>query len=258
MAEQLPRTRPGTATVTDRRPVPRGVLPRGVQTWLMAGIAVGMLAIMFVAGDPSRRRAQRDHGRRPRRRRVRTASVTTRTGCGRSRRRRCAGSASRRAGQPSVSRATQQRARAQARPATQIRSQAERKRREYESLFASNVVLSRRPESERPDAGGRQHAAVECVSRVRLPRRRRLTTSPTPSFARRREPRHRLGLPAIPQRRRRHATASVVDTSAEDRAEATGRQRRHRRPDRCTACSKERVIDTVLTNRLDGSERRAR
>jgi type IV secretion system protein VirB10 len=30
---------------------------------------------------------------------------------------------------------------------------AERRRREYESLFASNVVLSRRPESQRPDAG---------------------------------------------------------------------------------------------------------
>jgi len=29
----------------------------------------------------------------------------------------------------------------------------ERRRREYESLFASNVVLSRRPESQRPDAG---------------------------------------------------------------------------------------------------------
>ena len=29
---------------------------------------------------------------------------------------------------------------------------AERQRREYESLFASNVVLSRRPEAERPDA----------------------------------------------------------------------------------------------------------
>ncbi|MGH9159770.1 MAG: TrbI/VirB10 family protein, partial [Vicinamibacteraceae bacterium] len=30
---------------------------------------------------------------------------------------------------------------------------AERQRREYESLFASNVVLSRRPEGERPDIG---------------------------------------------------------------------------------------------------------
>ena len=30
---------------------------------------------------------------------------------------------------------------------------ADRKRREYESLFASNVVLSRRPDGERPEVG---------------------------------------------------------------------------------------------------------
>src|SRR5262245_51664702 len=34
--------------VTDRRPSPRGVLPRGVQTWLLAGLAAFMLLIMFV------------------------------------------------------------------------------------------------------------------------------------------------------------------------------------------------------------------
>ena len=53
MAEtpQAPATPP---TVTDNRPVPRGVLPRGMQTWIMAGIAVGMLAIMLLVGrsDP--------------------------------------------------------------------------------------------------------------------------------------------------------------------------------------------------------------
>ena len=38
--------------VTDRRPSPRGVLPRGVQTWLMAGLAAFMLVIMFVVGRP--------------------------------------------------------------------------------------------------------------------------------------------------------------------------------------------------------------
>src|SRR3954468_510775 len=38
--------------VTDRRPAPRGVLPRGVQTWLLAGLAAFMLAIMFVVGRP--------------------------------------------------------------------------------------------------------------------------------------------------------------------------------------------------------------
>ena len=43
---------PGTAPVVDRRPVPRGVLPRGVQTWLMAALAVGMLLIIFLTGRP--------------------------------------------------------------------------------------------------------------------------------------------------------------------------------------------------------------
>ena len=38
-------------------------------------------------------------------------------------------------------------------PAPEDPIAADRKRREYESLFASNVVLSRRPEAERPDAG---------------------------------------------------------------------------------------------------------
>ena len=43
---------PGTAPVTDRRPVPRGVLPRGVQTWLMVALAIGMLFIIFLTGQP--------------------------------------------------------------------------------------------------------------------------------------------------------------------------------------------------------------
>ena len=43
---------PGTAPVVDRRPVPRGVLPRGVQTWLMAALALGMLFIIFLTGKP--------------------------------------------------------------------------------------------------------------------------------------------------------------------------------------------------------------
>ena len=38
-------------------------------------------------------------------------------------------------------------------PAPEDPIKAERRRREYESLFASNVVMSRRPEAERPDSG---------------------------------------------------------------------------------------------------------
>src|SRR6266576_2684137 len=36
--------------VTDHRPVPRGVLPRSMQTWLMVGVAVGMIAIIVATG----------------------------------------------------------------------------------------------------------------------------------------------------------------------------------------------------------------
>ncbi len=54
MAE-TPQAPSSPPTVTDHRPVPGGVLPRGVQTWIMAGIAVGMLAIMLIVGrsDPA-------------------------------------------------------------------------------------------------------------------------------------------------------------------------------------------------------------
>src|SRR5258706_7087399 len=46
-------TNPGTAPVTDHRPIPRGVLPRSAQAWLMAALAVGMLGIIFIAGRPA-------------------------------------------------------------------------------------------------------------------------------------------------------------------------------------------------------------
>ena len=47
---------PGTAPVSDHRPVPRGVLPRGFQTWLMAGLALGIVLIILITGqsEPSR------------------------------------------------------------------------------------------------------------------------------------------------------------------------------------------------------------
>ncbi len=50
MADQLDTS--GAAPVVDRRPVPRGVLPKGVQTWLMVALAIGMLGIIFLTGQP--------------------------------------------------------------------------------------------------------------------------------------------------------------------------------------------------------------
>jgi hypothetical protein len=43
---------PDTFPVTDHRQSPRGVLPRGMQTWLMAGLALRMVVIMFAIGRP--------------------------------------------------------------------------------------------------------------------------------------------------------------------------------------------------------------
>src|SRR5262245_27447074 len=147
MAE-TPQAPASPPTVTDNRPVPRGVLPRAVQTWIMAGIAVGMLAIMLLVGrsDPP----------------VRTTSAPAAAQ---------APSADRVRDYPERLRAMEAQALREAQtagvsPAPAITGfqeppsapapdplQADRKRREYESLFASNVVLSRRPEQERPDVG---------------------------------------------------------------------------------------------------------
>ena len=153
MADQ-PDT-PVTTPVTDRRPVPQGVLPRGVQTWLMAGLAAAMLLIIVLTGRPDAPTP------------VRQATATPATT------------------NPDRVREYQDRLRlleAQAAQPVDLPEgetplppsfeddvaapprvdpvDSERKRREYESLFASNVVLSRRPDAQRPDGGATSRRAV--------------------------------------------------------------------------------------------------
>jgi hypothetical protein len=138
---------PGAA-VTDHRPVPRGVLPRGVQTWVMAGVAVFMLAIMLIVGRPE-----------PPARPVQTTAPVQPPSADRVRdyqeRLRLLEAQAMRDAQtaapaPGVQPIQYDDAQP---PPPQDPIAADRKRREYESLFASNVVLSRRPENERPDIG---------------------------------------------------------------------------------------------------------
>jgi type IV secretory pathway VirB10-like protein len=135
---------PGTAPVTDHRTAPRGVLPRRMQTWIMLGLAVGILGIIMLAGrpepaphavtsapaalppNPDRLRDYQDRLRvLDERSRVQslTESPTVRP-------------------QPVVYESG-------GAPAAMDPLEAERKRREYDSLFASNVVVSRRPEGQR-------------------------------------------------------------------------------------------------------------
>src|SRR4030095_17184417 len=128
--------------------VPRGVLPRGVQTWVMAGVAVFMLAIMLIVGRPE-----------PPVRPVQTPAPVQPPSADRVRdyqeRLRLLEAQAMRDAQtaapaPGVQPIQYDDAQP---PPPQDPIAADRKRREYESLFASNVVLSRRPENERPDVG---------------------------------------------------------------------------------------------------------
>src|SRR6201988_2847157 len=128
----------------------------------------------------------------------------------------------------------------------------ERKRREYESLFASNVVLSRRPESERPDQGrsdsmsgatpaqtGSPSPSVEEVADAVV----RATTRTAGAFG--------TGAPAA---------QTVVTPAASEQRPLDPAQRRT--PDYTPPISaagplyrmlEGTIIDTVLTNRLDGA-----
>ena len=145
MAEES-RT-PAPPAVSDHRPVPRGVLPRGFQTWLMAGLALGIVLIILIAGRPEPPSAPgqtapaplapnpdrlRDYQERLR------AMEARQTQDGQS---------------ATPAAAAQQPVVEPSAPKPEVPIAADRRRREYESLFASSVVLSRRPDAERPDAG---------------------------------------------------------------------------------------------------------
>ena len=245
MAEQ-----PGTAgaPISDHRPVPRGVLPRGFQTWLMAGLALGIVLIILIAGRPEPPRAPaqavasaptspsperlRDYQERLRAmesRQVQEAQAAPPTV----------------APQPPLADAPA--------PAPEDPIAADRKRREYESLFASNVVLSRRPDAERPDSGvssgtparstvqqtGSDVPSLQEVADAVVRATGRQNNGPTPSAP-------TSGLAA-------QGPSSVS-------AQTTGRQ--ERTPEHTDAISSAgplhpllegTIIDTVLTNRLDGS-----
>lgn len=141
---------PAGAPVTDHRVVPRGVLPRGMQTWLMAGLALGIVLIVFIAGHPeppTRQPATSATAQVANPDRVRDYQDRLRALDARAALEAQAATAEPPPIRPEVYEEPSPRA-------VEDPLVAERRRREYESLFASNVVVSRRPASERPDAGG--------------------------------------------------------------------------------------------------------
>ena len=237
---------PGTAPVSDHRPVPRGVLPRGFQTWLMAGLALGIVLIILITGqsEPSRNPAQtqqapaapnperlRDYQERLRAMEARQALEAQ-------------------APQPTVP--VTPRFEEPAGPAPEDPIAADRKRREYQSLFASNVVLSRRPDGERPEVGqpvgvraGEIPQDISNPSLDEIASAVLRATGGTSAGATR---------PAAPTTGAASEPAGSLASSDDGRQERT--------PDRTDPISaagplhtllEGTFIDAVLTNRLDGS-----
>ncbi len=146
---------PGATPITDHRVPPRGVLPRHAQTWLLVAVAVGIIGIIVLTGhhEPTARAATfppttasapsadhlRDYQDRlrvldQRARQQAMAEPTRQVMAGQT---------------PVPTSPALAYADGSMRPATADPLMVERQRREYESLFAANVVLSRRPDAQR-------------------------------------------------------------------------------------------------------------
>ena len=236
----------GTPAVSDHRPVPRGVLPRGFQTWLMAGLALGIVLIILIAGEPEPPGAPAQTAAAP------LAPNPDRLRDYQARLRAMDAQQGREAQAETAPAAAQAPAMEPSAPPPADPIAAERKRREYESLFASSVVLSRRPEAERPDAD--RLLAGPAIGARRdssdLPSLQEVADAVVRATGRQNNP-----PPAAVQ-------GSEVQAVAESEPGRAPNTRQERTSDRTEAIGttgplhpllEGTIIDTVLTNRLDGS-----
>ena len=175
---------PSAASVTDHRIAPRGVLPRRTQTWLMVGVAVGILGIIVFTGHPEPRAGRPRPSPARHSRRIPSVCGTIKTGCAEEARQQTLSLNDPRA--TAISRPGSEETPAAAGTTNPL--MGERRRREYESLFASNVVMSRRPDGQQlatsPGPRHRHRAAIRPA--MARPTRRTSTMSRTPSCGRRR------------------------------------------------------------------------
>ena len=246
MAEQ-PGT-PAAPPVSDHRPVPRGVLPRNFQTWLMAGLAFGIVLIILVAGEPKSPKAPAQAAQAP------SAPNPDRLRDYQERLRAMEARQAQESQAATPPTAMQPPMVEPSAPAPEDPLVADRKRREYESLFASNVVLSRRPESERPDngaAGGSVPSSVGQRGGSDLPSLQEIADAVVRANSRQN---------AGPMQS--VVTSAGATQTAAPGGPATAASRQERTPERTESISptgplhpllEGTIIDTVLTNRLDGS-----
>lgn len=225
----------GAAPVVDRRPVPRGVLPKGIQTWLMVALALGIVLIIFFTGQPQA--PERGNAASPAQQAVSPDRV-------RDYQERLSAlnglSAPDLRGEPSLPPAFQD----DVQPETVDPLAGERQRRDYESLFASNVVVSRRAPLQRPDARADQ-SGVQADERP--------VAGNEPSLD--------AIADAVVRATTRNSPQEVAASPTAEAASVPGATRRvtaNAREHSIVAGNLHRIvegtiIDTVLTNRLDGA-----
>ena len=133
-----PETVPGAVPVTDRRPVPAGVMPRRIQTWVMAGLAVGIVSVIVMTGQPAPRPATPGAVAPgpPNADRVREYQD----------RLRAMEAIANQAPPEAIPEMPAPAVQEQSGPAAVDPLVEEKRRKDYESLFASNIAVSRRPE----------------------------------------------------------------------------------------------------------------
>jgi type IV secretion system protein TrbI len=246
---------PGTTPVIDRRVPPRGVLPRHAQTWLMVALAVGILGIIVLTGDPSPESST-------------VATVPTPA---------TVPSPDRLRDYQDRLRVLDERARQQLvepqpepspPPPTYVSDSAsvaaaapdpleqERKRREYDSLFAGNVVMSRRPEQQRLSNGAdpsRSRATSGPEGLPAPPSIDDVADAVIRATNRMQEPR---GLTALSDETRMPPTPDPQRSNG-DRPDSSAVRPAVTGPVRSEGplhpVLEGTLIDAVLTNRLDGS-----
>jgi len=227
-----------TPIIQDRRAKPRGVLPRQTQMWLMVGLAFVILVIIFFTGRPTP--ASRPSGTsRP------TEPALAATDRIRTYRQQLADDEARQR-QVLAQQTTPTPTPEQARPSTTEVAppdplKDERRRREYQSLFADSIALSRRPPDQQPNARA-------AGSRVTIP-----PAPPDAASGQQRTPSGSVVAAASP------APAGKVRSSAVASAEPLGSRDDAATRDEHPAegprlrLLEGTLIEAVLANRLDGA-----
>lgn len=243
---------PGVSTVIDQRTPPRGVLPRSTQTWVMGGLAVVIVGIIVLAGHPEP--AKRSAAVSPT---AMTAPSPDRLKEYQDRLRLLEERARQQAPRPAppASAAVEDDDTRPRTPAAPDALAEDRRRRAYESLFATNVVMSRRPGGQQllaPSAPLAQPVvtnnpdaltappSIDAVADAVVRATTRVAQAAPPAAA--------LAPPAAAA-----GNASVLAHTGTTHAAAPA----HTDPISSRGATQRllegTVIDTVLTNRLDGS-----